>query len=460
MLKRFIAFLVTSLMFVSVFAGCGSNSTNEPKPAEKIEQSVEKQENEEIVDPSEQEKPSGKLTWLTNSAYGDVPQSLADAYMEYNPNAEIVPEAYTRTELMKVIDIKVGSGDTTYDVMFVDQPLVASYYWKDYLLPLNEYVTEDELGLFTKADLNAGYVDESLQALPLTSSSQVLMVNMDLLEAAGLSLNPEYLDLANRLTWEEMLDLAVKFQETMDPDHTKGYWGFVFGQQNNAYQLLALGNSLGEKAVADDGVTIDGVLNTPGWEKAMTFYQDLYTKYKVSPIGSTDDEVKSLFYSGKILFYVANTIRSAAADFNIAGILHPYFEGGEVTIPTGSWYLGINKNSSNVELAVDFIKFCTTGAGAEAWMINNNQVPARVDLLSNIIDGKYERFMEWPGYATTIAAKENLDGNGYMRPSTFGWGSFDSVFSNMLADLRSGADVHESLDTAAKQLQTDFDQYK
>lgn len=459
MLKKTLALLLAVLMVVGMLAGCGGNGTEETKGTTTGSQ-VNNDNNNDTTAAGEAEKPSGTLTWLTNSAYGDIPQTLADAYMEYNPNAEIVLEAYTRTELMKVIDIKIGAGDATYDVLFVDQPLVASYYWKDYLLSLNDYFSADELALFTEADLGSGYVEGDLQALPLTSSSQVLMVNLDLLEQAGLTLDESILDLSGRLTWEQLVDLATQFQQKMDPDHTEGYWGFVFGQQSNAYQILALGNSLGEKAIADDGVTVEGVLNTEGWEKAMTFYQDLYTKYEVSPVGSTDDEVKSLFYSGKILFYVANTIRAAAADFNITGILHPYFEGGEVTVPTGSWYLGINKNSENVELAIDFLRFCTAGDGAELWMINNNQVPARVDLLANITEGKYEAFNEWPGYATTIAAMENLAGVGYARPTSYGWGSFDTIFSNMLADLRSGADVKEALNSATTQLQSDFDQYK
>ena len=215
-------------------------------------------------------------------------------------------------------------------------------------------------------------------------------------------------------------------------NHTEGYWGFILGQQSNAYQVLALGNSLGEKAIASDGVTVEGVLNTEGWVKAMSFYQDLYTDYGVSPVGSTDDEVKALFYSGKVLFYLANTIRAAGADFDIAGIYHPYFQGGEVAVPTGSWYLGIN----------------------------NNQVPARKDLLANITEDKYEAFQAWPGSATKIAAMENLAGNGYMRPTSYGWSSFDSVISSMFTDLRSGADVKAALDAAAAQLQADFRQYR
>lgn len=448
-LKTLLVLVLSVTMILGVLSGCSKDNGNSGTDASSSTQTS-----------GASEKPSGDITWLTNSAYGDVYQKLADAYMKENPNAKITIESYTRAELMKVIDIKVGAGVADYDVLFVDQPLVASYYWKDYLLPLNDYVTQDELALFTDADRNAGYVQDELEALPLTSSSQVLMVNQDLLKEAGMTLDESVLNLEKRLTWEELAQIAQDFMTKMDPDRSKGYWGFAFGQQNNPYQILALGNSLGEKAIADDGVTVEGVLNTEGWVKALTFYQDLYTNYKVSPVGSSDDEVKELFYSGKVLFYLANTIRAKAADFNITGILHPYFEGGQVAVPTGSWYLGINKSTDNEALSVDFLKYCTIGDGAELWMINNNQVPARKDLLENITNDKYDAFKEWPGSTAKIAASENLAGNGYMRPTSYGWDSFDSMFGNMVTDLRSGADVKASLDTVAAALQSDFNQYK
>ena len=409
---------------------------------------------------SEAALPSGSITWLTNSAYGDVPQKLADAYMEHNPGATITLESYTRTQMMEVIEVKMGAGDNSYDVFFVDQPLIASYYWKDYLLPLNDYVSEADMDVFTDADKASSYVEGTLEALPLTSSSQVLMVNLDLMKEAGIELDERYLNLEDRLTWEKLVEIAMDFQQKMDPDHTKGYWGFALGQQNNPYQILALGNSLGEKAIADDGVTVEGVFNTDGWVKALQFYQDLYTEYGVSQVGTTDDEVKALFYSGKCLFYLANTIRATEADFDIAGIYHPYFEGGEIAVPTGSWYQGINKATDNLELSLDFLKWCTIGDGGEIWMLNNNQVPARKDLLQNVIDDKYTEFSVWPGTATKLAAMENLAGHGYMRPTSYGWKSFDSITANMFADIRSGADVKETLDQTTEQLQQDVNQYK
>ena len=81
-------------------------------------------------------------------------------------------------------------------------------------------------------------------------------------------------------------------------------------------------------------------------------------------------------------------------------------------------------------------------------------------LLQNVIDDKYTEFSVWPGTATKLAAMENLAGHGYMRPTSYGWKSFDSITANMFADIRSGADVKETLDQTTEQLQQDFNQYK
>lgn len=464
-MKKRLAVLMACTLVLSA-AGCSGEKTPAPTAAAPSENATAKEtkagnaEAETKQEASTGELPGGTITWLTNSAYGDVPQQLADTYMKHNPNATIVLESYSRTQMMEVIEVKMGAGDNSYDVFFVDQPLIASYYWKDYLLPLNDYVNDEDMNVFTDADKGSSYVEGVLEALPLTSSSQVLMVNLDLLKEAGMELDESYLKLEDRLTWEKLVEIATEFQQKMDPDHTKGYWGFALGQQNNPYQILALGNSLGEKGIADDGVTIEGVFNTEGWVKALQFYQDLYNTYGISQVGTTDDEVKALFYSGKCLFYLANTIRAAEADFEIAGIFHPYFEGGEVAVPTGSWYQGINKETDNLELSLDFLKWCTIGDGAECWMLYNNQVPARKDLLQNIIDDKYEEFTTWPGVSTKLAAMENLAGNGYMRPTSYGWSSFDSITANLFADIRSGVDVTAALNDATAQLQQDFNQYK
>ena len=221
--------------------------------------------------------PSGKICWLCND-YGESEAKLVEEYNQYNPNVQVDIEIYPRATLMEVIEVKLGAGDTSYDVLFVDQPLFASYSWKDYLLPLDDYFTEEQLSVFTDADLKAGYVGNELIALPFMSSSQVLIVKYDLLAEAGISLDEDYINLSKRITWEDFSDICVQFMETR-------------GQQNNVYQLLALGNFLVVDAIAADGVTVEGVLNTEPWIKAMQYYQNTYIADSITPIGATDDEL-------------------------------------------------------------------------------------------------------------------------------------------------------------------------
>ena len=92
----------------------------------------------------------------------------------------------------------------------------------------------------------------------------------------------------------------------VDPDGAKGINGIVFEQANEGYQMLALPNSLGEKAIGDDGLSVDGIINTEGWIKAMTFVHDLYES-GLAPRGLTSTENQSTFTSGKTIFLIGGS---------------------------------------------------------------------------------------------------------------------------------------------------------
>ena len=127
MKKKITALLLISAMLLSALSGCASGGS-QPTVAAAATTAAATEAPAADTTAEARTQPSGEITWLTNSAYGDVPQTLADAYMAYNPNAKITLESYSRTELMKVIDIQMGAGDDDYAVFFVDPPLVASSY--------------------------------------------------------------------------------------------------------------------------------------------------------------------------------------------------------------------------------------------------------------------------------------------------------------------------------------------
>lgn len=77
----------------------------------------------------------------------------------------------------------------------------------------------------------------------MNTSAAALYYNETLLAEAGITI-PEA-DPNNRLTWEELVEMAEKALAIVDPDGTKGINGIVFEQANTAYQMLSLPNSLG-----------------------------------------------------------------------------------------------------------------------------------------------------------------------------------------------------------------------
>lgn len=456
LLKRHLILTLALVLVLAMFSGCGPTA---PQNKEPEKPGATPATTAPAASTGEAVRPGGTINWLCQD-YGQVMQKLADEYKaKYNPNVNFNIEIYPRTKLMEVIEIKLGSGEDDFDVLFVDQPLIAGYTWKDYLLPLTKYFTDKQLDSFADADRAAGTVDGEFMAAPLMSSSCVLLINKTLLANAGIQVDQNYYDLKDRITWEKLSDLAIQYQKAADPDHTKGLWGFAFDQAENVYQILSLGNSLGEYGIGKDGVTVKGVLNTKGWVKALTFYQNLYRTWGVSPNGVNNDEVRELFASGKIAFYVGNSIRAKKYDFECAAAYHPYFDGGQVAVPTGSWYQGINKNSKNVDPAADFIVWATAGEGAEFWMLANNQVPAQKSLLESVSKGDYQNFNEWPLFATKVGVMQNLNGAGYPRPVSPGFLEFDTAMSAMFQDIRSGADVTAALDAVAAQLDSSFQKY-
>lgn len=140
--------------------------------------------------------------------------------------------------------------------------MTSGYVENGYIIPLNEYITDDEINQYVPAAITAGSWQGSFYAAPLNNSAQALYFNKGLLDEAGIEVPAA--DPENRLTWDDVVDMATKALAKLDPDGTNGINGIVFEQNTTAYQMLALPESLGESAIGSDGYTVDGVINTEG----------------------------------------------------------------------------------------------------------------------------------------------------------------------------------------------------
>ncbi len=368
-------------------------------------------------------------------------------------------ECYQHEQLFQVIEVKVGAGGGEYDVLAVDVPMVAGYAEKDYIEPMDEYFTEEEKAQFVDAAVGAGTWNGKFYCPPMNTSAQVLYYNKSLLDQAGIAI-PEP-DPNNRLTWEQIQDMAQKTLAVVDPKGENAISGISFEQISRAYQMLALPNSLGEQSIGEDGYTVDGVINTPGWIKAMTFLWDIHDK-GLALRGTTANEQSDRFIAGKGVFHVGGSWNSnrITDDFEWGYTYHPSFEGFEdkVATPTGSWHFGIAKGTKHPKEAAELIKFMSLGKGSDMWLDGNGDVPARKDRIDAILnDPKYGE--DYRLGIFKFAAYEAAN-TAYPRPVTPAYSEYENLLNSTMEDIRNGADPTTALQNCVDNTNAIMNKYR
>ena len=140
------------------------------------------------------------ITWLRLAEWNAAEPIVLETFEASHPNIKVEVEEIPFSELVSQINLRFGADDTSIDVVSADVPLVSSYGFRGWLLPLDNVFSEDELADFLPAALAAGTYEGELLAAPVSTSTQLLYYNADAFEAAGLT--PPGQD--DRLTWEEV----------------------------------------------------------------------------------------------------------------------------------------------------------------------------------------------------------------------------------------------------------------
>ena len=373
---------------------------------------------------------------------------------EEETGIHVEAEFYSFNDLFEVIETKSASGNADFDVMSVDVTYVSKYGSSGYLEPLDPYFTDEDKAKWDEASYTAGVWEDTMYAAPENTSCQELYYNKTLLEEAGIEL-PEN-DAEHRLTYEQVADMAKQAQEALDPDGSKGIIGLDFQQVSRIYQMNMLPNSMGGANISEDGYSLDGVVNTEPWIKAMTWYQGLVND-GIASRGYDADQLGDMFYSGKMVFMVGGTWtrNGMTCDDEIDCTYAPCFEGYEdkVATSTGSWYFGINSQSENKDAAAEFIKYFTLGEGSDMWLSINGDVPSRLDKQEEIAnDENATKDMRIAAYEAANTA--------YPRAVTPVFGEYSTILDQAWEDVRNGADVEDTLNYAVEQFDSAVASYK
>ncbi len=451
-MKKTLSLLIAAAMIAGSLAGCG---TTKPSVSQNSPSATPVASSEA---PNEPAKPK-EIRWLApgvgEKSWEGLMVPVLEKYQE-KTGVKVIGEHYAYNDLMEVIEVKIASGSADYDVITVDAPLVAAYASRGYLLPAANYFTEADLSELTKASVEAGSWENEFYVTPLSSSAQVLWYNTDLLAQAGVTIRDNGPN--NRLTYEEIADMAKEVLKVVNPDGKQGIFGLDFHQVSRLYQMNPLANSRGGLNIGEGGMTLEGVLDSEPWISALTWYQDL-VKSGLATRGISADELPNYFYSDKLVFMIGASYIGTNCDAN--GMNHygytylPAFKGYENSVgsATGSWGFGINKASKNPDQAADFMKFLSIGEGNDMWLKIRGEMPARNSALQNIINDN-----SVAGYLK-IGAYEAMN-TAVPRALTPAFNEYSTLMDSLWEDVRNGADIKESVANTISQFNTAVQAHK
>lgn len=373
----------------------------------------------------------------------EAPSAMAPviaAFEAEHPGIIVEYESVPFNDLNDIIQIRIGGGEGTPDIYTADQPRISALVSRGLLADLTDHVG-DVSDTFWPSSLDASTVDGRLHALPVSTSSQLLYYNIDLLDAAGLeapSMDPE-----DRLTWERVVEMGRQAQ-TAGADY-----GVMLDQVNRIYQVQPLAESLGggPGVAGEDG--LEPAFTNTAWVEAMSFYGSLFEE-GLAPRGVPVAQTRDLFANGQVALWVGGPWWLPlfdGSDVNFGVAPHPYFADGTPVTPTGAWSWGINPNTEHFEEALAFLTFATTDpVGALETARGFPLPPANIDVFNEY----YAQNQIVPGVEDLILYE--LENTARVRAKTRGYIQFEEIIGQALEDIRNGADVVATLENASAQL--------
>jgi len=108
------------------------------------------------------------------------------AFQAANPSITVEYESVPFAQLNDILQTRLGSGDATPDVYTADQPRISALVSRGFLLDITDDIGDISDRVLPSA-IEASSVEGRLYALPVSTSTQLLYYNQDLLAAANLT---------------------------------------------------------------------------------------------------------------------------------------------------------------------------------------------------------------------------------------------------------------------------------
>ncbi|MFT4230826.1 MAG: sugar ABC transporter substrate-binding protein [Microbacterium sp.] len=336
------------------------------------------------------------------------------------------------------------------DVYLVEQVNAIQYAAQGFLADQSD-LADQVKQVVSEQVYESGVYDDTLYALPMYMSMQLMYYNKTLLEDAGIplpSIDPE-----ERLTWQQVTADATAAQEA------GAQYGLIIQQPTAYYQFEPIVESAGGTAGigGQDGLELD--ITTPEWTSVMQWYADLFAA-GISPRSIGYGQNDQLFASGSLAYmiggtWVLPTYAAGTAEWGIAPM--PYWEGGTPKTPNISWNIGVNPNSSVREAAQQFMEYAAlTKEGSAQMGIGSGNITSNSEGRSDMLAG-LEAKAGPNGVGAADLIEYEIENTATLPPASVGFPQFQTEMNLAIGDIVNGSPVEARLEQANT---TILDQWK
>ena len=356
MKKKVISILLSSMMAMSVLAGCGGSgdaSKDEDKKQDAAADTGSEGEKSEVSD----DTLVYWSMWESTEPQGKVIQEAVDAYTEktgVKVDLQFKGRTGNREALQPALD-----GGTRIDIFDEDIDRVNTMYAK-YLLDLEELAKGVDYESTANPTLMAACREAgggTLKTIPYQPNVFAFFYNKDLFDKAGVEKEPT--------TWAEFLDVCQKLKDA----------GITPMTMDDAYATSVVGYHLarlvGEEKVVE--IVKEGKWDDPAVQTMAEDIEELASKgYYSEMVGSNvwPAGQNTELATGTVAMYLngswlPNEVKEMTGpDFKWGCFAYPALENGANGIETnnfGGQVFGINKDTKLAKEAFDLITFITKG---------------------------------------------------------------------------------------------------
>lgn len=368
----------------------------------------------------------------------------ADRISEYNEmnrdKVKITMETISRGNSFAYED-KINTNavsNTLPDIVSLDGPNVANYAYSRIVVPMDEYFTSEEKSDYLPSVVAQGTYQDKFYAVGMSESSVVLFYNRKLIKDLGIEID-ETGDMSKALTMAQVYDMSKLAKEKL------GIWGMNWINDKGEWMTYSFGqfwNSNGADIISEDGWKSTGFVNSKKGIEAGKYIQKFATEeiFNIDPLPTEFQLNQSLFMLGGT-WNIKGFHEYKDLDWGMT--YFPYFE--KMSSPSGSWALGITKDSKHGKEASDFIKFMTNKENSIAFSKAISMPPSRKSALNEM-----EEYNQMP----YLVVKNQLLKTATPRPITPVYTILTAKFTQAILDIMLGADIEKSLDKVA----TDVDE--